>query len=223
VSLREKITALSGNFQTTHAGPLVDLGAALLRSSQQRDTPADERKARGRELAGRALLAVGVYSFMREMFAAAESYGYASGRRVASVDERAGAFHAGRHAGWTEASVHWGLGLPAGIEPYRDGAENLFPWPGRVGLDGIPVDPFAEPHVDEGQAQEGQAEEGAEPRRGWLVDERQAEEAEPETVLSADSPFVRAMPAAAAMVTSYNRHHGESEPADSAAETGSGD
>jgi hypothetical protein len=178
VRLAEKIRARSGDFQTTHAGPLVDLGAFFLRRSQQRDTPADERKARGRELAGRTLLALGVYSFMREMFAAAASYGYAAGRRIADVDERAGAFHAGRHAGWTEASVHWGLGLPAGIEPYRDGAENAFPWPGRVGLDGIPLDPFAEPHFDPGQV-----DEEAEPRRGWLVDEhRQGEEPEPETV-----------------------------------------
>lgn len=181
MSIREKIRGAAADFQTTQAGPLVDAGAFLLRRSQQRDTPADERKARGRERAGRVLLALGVYSFMREMFAAAESYGYASGRRTADINERADAFHAGRHAGWTEASVHWGLGLPAGIEPYRDGAENAFPWPGRVGLDGIPLDPFAEPPVDQGHAEQGEPDG---PRRGWLVDERrQADESEPETVL----------------------------------------
>lgn len=135
-------------WEPSHAGPLVDVGAMLLRKSQARESERDQERAKPRELTGRALIAVGTYMFMRELFGAAENVGYLRGSRIAR--EMAGerpnpheVFWRGRHAGWTEAAAHWGLPLPAGVNPYREGVpDESFPTYGRVGSDGIPMSPF---------------------------------------------------------------------------------
>lgn len=71
--LRERLA----EWQPTHGGPLVDLGAVLLRRSTRADTPEDVARAGRRELAGRTLMMIAVYQFARELFAAAESFGQA--------------------------------------------------------------------------------------------------------------------------------------------------
>lgn len=111
---------LSDLYAQSEPGSMVAVGSAVLSAASKLRGEGKHEKGQRAELIGKTLIATGLYTFGRALFAAAEEHGMREGIRIGEKGARHEAavteFDRGRLAGWREAGAWWRLDVPTAVE-----------------------------------------------------------------------------------------------------------